>query len=435
MRILLLSAAALAALSAYWLRARVDEPVEAASASPSALQSVPSQPSATTLAPFQVDLLRQAFEAAMRVPAYPHVKMRSELQERVVVAALELDQPALAAEFAGRMEGWRRGSAYGDIAYYHAKHGPQGEVDGLLELARAEVKKLDLQELAEAQGYDGDDEAVEMFQAWRRDRVRAKIARTCLELGQVERAIEFEAALQPSERGMVEVVRAERMTAEEVDAVVSNLETVVKAGTLEDIANGLAVSTVLAARFHADEVRGPKIRAALEAVLAKGPAMFRVDATLALASRLIDQGEVTWSQELVRSAVALLEEIPIAVEDDLPLRARAIELRHRVGDAGARKSLDALLGRFDAVREQIEPMTHADLLVPLAEAYAALGERAVAAKLYARAAEQGAVNVNAVPRTDDLVRVCSSMAVQGIEPSAELRARFEQTLSGLTDPW
>lgn len=433
MRSLLILAAALIGLAVYFLRPGADEPVLAAPPPLPVEQPLPSDSAA--LAPFQSELLRLAFESAARVPAYPHIKTRSELQERVVVAALKLDQPALAAEFAGRMEGWRRGAAFADIAYYHAQHGPQGEVDGLIEKARAEVTRLDLQEQAEAQGFEGDDNSVEMFQAWRRDRIRARIARTLLFLGQDEKAIEYESKLQPSERGVVEATRAARMTPEEAERTVAGFEAVVKAGTLEDIRNVLQVGSILAARFHADEVRGPVLRAALEEALVKGPAMFRVDTTLALAERLIEQGEHVWSHELVHSAVALLEEIPIAVEDDLPLRARAIELRHAVGDPEARKSLDALLGRFDSVRETLEPMMHADLLVPIAEAYVALGDRATALRIYARAAEQGAVNVNAVPRTTDLVDVCASMAVHGVEPDAQLSKRLEQTFSGLADPW
>lgn len=438
MRTLLFSAVALAALAAFFLLSAGDKASAAAPAlEPATAPAQATQPTsrAGTLAGWQDELLALAFDAASRVPAYPHLKTRTELQERVVVAALKLDQQAQAERLAERMEGWRRGCAYADIAFHHVQHGPTGEIDRLLELARAEVTKLDLQEQAEAQGFDGDDEAVEMFQAWRRDRIRAKIARVLLESGQEERALEFEAGLQPSERGMVEVSRAKRMSPDEAGRVAAGLEAIVKAGTLEDIRNALDVGSVLAARFHADPERGPALRATLEAALVKGPAMFRVDTTLALAERLVAQGEHTWSHELARAAVQLLEEIPIAVEDDLPLRARAIELRHAVGDPEARKALDALLGRFDAVREQIPPMTHADLLVPLAEAYVALGDRAAALRLYRRAAEQGAVNVNAVPRTDDLVSVCTSLAVHGVEPDAELRTRLGQTLAGLAEPW
>lgn len=434
MRTLLLSAAALAALAAFLLRPGADGPVVAAPGPAPALPVAP-QTSAATLAPWQDELLALAFDAASRVPAYPHLKTRSELQERVVVAALQLEQPALAERLAARMEGWRRGSAFADLACYHAQHGPQGECERLIELARTEVTRLDLQEKAEAEGFDGDDEAVEIFQAWRRDRIRAKLARALLLLGQEQRAIEFESLLEPSERGTVELERARRMAPEEAERTLAGLEAIVKAGTLEDIRNALTVGTVLAARFHADPGRGPALRKALEAALVKGPAMFRVDMTLALAERLVEQGEHVWSHELVRSAVALLEEIPIAVEDDLPLRARAIELRHAVGDPDARKALDALLARFDSVREELTPMGHADLLVPMAEAYVALGDRAAALRLYRRAAEQGALNVNAVPRTDDLVRVCASLAVHAVEPDSELRERLGRTLSGLADPW
>jgi tetratricopeptide (TPR) repeat protein len=387
------------------------------------------------LAPYQDELLALALRAARRVPEYPHVKTRSELEERVVVAALRLEEPGRAQTFAEGMKGWRRGAAFGDIAWFHAQRSEREPALALLEEARKEVTKLDLAEQAEQQGFDGDDEAIEGFQVWRRDRVRAKIARTLLTLGEEERAIEFEGELAPSERGIVERARAERMSAEEAKKTLAGLEAIVKAGTLEDIANALTVGTTLAARFHDDTELGPVASATLEAALEKGPAMFRVDMTLALAEALLERGALGKSQECVRSAVTLLEEIPIANEDDLPLRARAIEVRHRAGDAGARKALDALLGRFDALREHIEPMNQPDLLVPIAEAYATLGDRAAAARVYRRAAEQGALNPNAVPRTDDLVRVCCSMARAAVEPDAETWSVLKRTHDGLTDPW
>jgi len=410
-----------------------DESVRAAA--PEAALPVPAPDEAGGLTPQQDELLALAFRAALRVPAYPHVKTRSELQERVVVAALVLDAPGRALAFTEQMQGWRRGVSFGDLAYYHARRGETAEATAMLAQARAEVQTLDLQEQAEQAGFDGDDEAIEMFQSWRRDRVRARIARALLALGETERAIEFESLLEPSERGPVEVVRAERLAPEEADLVLANFAGILEKGTLEDIRNALAVGTALAARFHDDPTRGARVRQTLEAALVKGPAMFRVDTTLALAEALLARGERVWAGELVRSGVALLEEIPLATEDDLPLRARAVELRHAVGDTDARKALDALLGRFDASRESIEPMNQPDVLVPIAEAYAALGDHAAALRVYRRAAQQGALNPNAVPRTDDLVRVCCSLAREGVEPDAELLALLKTTFDGLTDPW
>lgn len=411
---------------------------ESVAAAPQATTASPTgaaSSAAGRLAPYQDELLALALRAARRVPEYPHVKTRSELEERVVVAALHLEEPARAQVFAEGMQGWRRGAAFGDIAWFHARRGEREQALALLEEARREVAKLDLAEQAEQQGFDGDDEAVEAFQAWRRDRVRAKIARTLLALGEAERAIEFEGLLEPSERGIVERARAELMSPEEARATLTGIEGIVKAGTLEDIRNALAVGTVLAARFHDDPALGPVAAATMEVALAKGPAMFRVDMTLTLAESLLERGARKEGQELVRSAVAILEEIPIATEDDLPLRARAIEARHHAGDPEARKSLDALLGRFDALREGIEAMNQPDVLVPIAEAYMALGDAAAALRVYRRAAEKGAENPNAVPRTDDLVRVCCSMARTGVEPDAEAWSILKRTYEGLTDPW
>ena len=48
---------------------------------------------------------------------------------------------------------------------------------------------------------------------------------------------------------------------------------------------------------------------------------------------------------------------------------------------------------------------------------------------------RSALNPNSRPRADDVCATCISMAVHGIEPDAELRARLEQIVKELGAPW
>src|SRR5262245_10686053 len=75
------------------------------------------------LAAFQNELLNTAFEVATKIPIDPHIKDRSRTQEEVFGVSLKLDQPKRALQFLEKIDNWRRGSAYADLAFYCAKNG------------------------------------------------------------------------------------------------------------------------------------------------------------------------------------------------------------------------------------------------------------------------------------------------------------------------
>ena len=69
------------------------------------------------LAVYQSELLDHAFETAAAIPVKPHIKDRSRAQEKVVEVSLELDQPLRALSLIERIDNWRRGSGYCDLAF------------------------------------------------------------------------------------------------------------------------------------------------------------------------------------------------------------------------------------------------------------------------------------------------------------------------------
>lgn len=395
------------------------------SSSEKALQ--PHQP----LQPHQKELLDLAFRAATSVPAMPHVKARSRAQERVIVSALELGQPALTLAYLEKVDNWRRGSGYADLAFYLAENGRGQETKPYLELARAEAEAIHRAEDHEP----GEDEVVlESFQAWRRDRIRAKIARVYHALGEPGLALEFEQGLEPSEVGIVEVARARTMSADQVGAMVVLLGSVATEGNLEKVRNAVEASTELLRRFHADTDRRALLQQGLDACLEKTPLLFRAESFLTLGELALAQNESLRALDMANRAVVVLEST-LAIEDDLPLRARIASLRHRAGQADAKAELEQALARFEKARDSIPDLCRADVLIPFAEARLTLGDLPAALETYRRAALEAGQNPNAVPRVEDLVALCCSMARHGVAPDSELWRSLHRTAAGLRDPW
>jgi tetratricopeptide (TPR) repeat protein len=111
-------------------------------------------------------------------------------------------------------------------------------------------------------------------------------------------------------------------------------------------------------------------------------------------------------------------------------------MRHRAGDrGGAEQELAAAASRYEEERGNIVEIYRAETVRPLAEAASAMGDLARALGFYRRALEEGAVNVNARQRAEDLAATCISMALHEVEPDAALWERILEIRAGLVAPW
>src|SRR5688572_255964 len=232
---------------------------------------------------YRKSLLDLAQLAASAIPKMPHIKTRSREQEEVASTCLELGQMRLALELIEGIDNWRRGTGYADLAYYCARNGQGAAVQPYLERARRYVDQMSLDAMIEEQGFDGDDESLEGYQSWRRDRIRAKIARTHVLMGREQEAIEFEEGLEPSEVGIVQIVRARTMPKEQVEEAAARLDSVAAEANLELVRNALNVALELHERFYEDAAVRELLRDKLEVCLAKVPLLVQIDVLLASA--------------------------------------------------------------------------------------------------------------------------------------------------------
>jgi hypothetical protein len=364
---------------------------------------------------FQGELLELAFDVATAIPKEPHIKTRSRVQEEVVSVCWQIDQPLRALRYIEQIDDWRRGSGYADFAAYCARH---GHADGLQQY-------LDL--AVEIAGSEED---------WRRDQVRVKVAQAYLWLDQSERAAEFEAGVVDSESGKVDVVRALLIDEDTLSDLIARLDRAIATENIERVKNALLACVVLFDRFYDDEIRRPQIEGRVRSSSEMLPVGDRLDVMMQCAKVAIKHDDRRTALELVNRARVIMEGYQWTAEDALPLMGRLAGLRFGAGDEDeARRDAAAILARFAAERDQIMNMYRAEALRPLAEAYGAMGDRSAALGIYRTVIEEGAENPNARPRAEDLCATLCSMAVNGVEPDAELWARVREIRQRLGDPW
>lgn len=362
----------------------------------------------------QSELLELAFAVASAVPIDPHIKTRSLAQEAVVTACLALDQPRRAQRWADAIGNWRRGVCHAEVALHLARRGKRGEAKSLLAVAaRAADAAL------------SDPNA----QAWRRERVRAKIAQVYVALGDEAAAARFV--------GDADAPRAvQRIDADDFAAQLAALDAMFATGGFDEVHSGVQTCIDLVDRFYADGDRRGQVEARIERAGAKLPVDLRFDAMVKLARVALAHADDDAAQAKITAADELLARARWRPEHHIPLLCRLGAVRQARGDR-ERASADArvALELYEAARDGIVSMERAAALRPIAELWQAIGDPKQALAIYRRAVDDGAENPNARPRAVDLAATCTSMATANVEPDAALWSRLREIRDGLRNPW
>jgi tetratricopeptide (TPR) repeat protein len=372
--------------------------------------------------PWRRELLALGFEAASKLPLHPHIKNRARAQEQVVDACLELDLPVLALGCIERIPNWRRGAGYAEYALWCARNGATADqLEPVLDLALRIAR---------------DEAADDSSQAWRVDRIRARVAETRLTLGDVEQAATVLPTLEPSEVGRLQAALARRAETTDFEGEIDALEQTVRSGSLDQVRGGAVACAQLFDRFYSDAERRDRAEAAILACGETLPAPVQIEILLELARFSREHEDASKALELVERADGLREGARWTAEMEVPLLASLARARFEARDTerALAQAADAL-ALYEAERETIIDVFRGEVLRPLAEAFFAMGDELSARQVYALAAEEGIHNPNSRPRAMDLTALCVSMARVGFEPDAALRERLVEIDAQLGDPW
>lgn len=366
-------------------------------------------------------LLDLAFEAASSLPLQPHVKNRSRAQLDVLEAALERDEEQLALRYVEDIANWRRGLGHAEIAWHAARHGERALAERQFEEGLRAADAL-LEE--------------ENEQAWRRDRIRARLAATALLLGKDDDAARLEEGLVASERLPLETLRVDRLASPDFEAYLASLDLVIASGDLERVRVALAACARLYERFYDDPERRERLAVRVRTRFESLPTDIRIDLLMQLAEAALGKGDVVTAKSHVDDAQRRFAGITLSAEHHVPWMARLAVLRERVGDAEAAGALliDAH-AYYDANVERIFDIDRADCLRPLAEAWARIGDRSRALDLYHEALDASVINPNGRPRVFDLVAICLSMVRLDFDPGVDLWNHITAVREGLDEPW
>lgn len=368
-----------------------------------------------------LNLLELAFQAGARMPSQPHARNRSKLQGGVVDACFQLGLSEQAVRYAEQIGDWRKGLGYASAAVHWAEKGQSAQAQRFVRQAQSFLDQAATQESTAD---------------WQRDRIRARVARALILLGERAAAAEFEANLAASETAPVQAAKGRQLSVEELMQKLKGVDEVVQAGGFEEIQNTLQACAELFEQFYAQPQARDSIQAKITSSWAKLPLQVRVEILIRMGEAALRCRDQAKTLELVSLAQEQFQVGQWLPESEVAFIGALAKLRARAGDVErARKELEAGIAKYNAAEERIVNIYRASALRPIAEAWVAVGKLTEAAKIYSRALEAGQQNPNSRPRADDLAATACSMAVVGFEPDEALWSRMREIEKGLNDPW
>ncbi len=365
---------------------------------------------------YRAELLDLAFNSASAFPLVPHIKNRSRAQEVVVIAALALGQPVRTTGYVRQIVDWRRGLGYAYLANHAARLGAIQEARAFLRSAELVATARDLEE-------------------HRANMVLQSLVDTYATLGDTDKANQVQAQMHDLTPLRAAAMQALRDPSASHEDKMMGLGALLESKNYDSMVFAFERYPELLAVKIKEVEAWPRLLSGMVEGIGSMPIFFQIDQLLKLADLLSSHDQHDQALELVNRAQRLFESAAWEL-DEWGLRVGQLATsRYLAGDREkALADLQAALTRYVAEMETIFDYERAKSLRSMAEAYARMGQREPALKVYRLAMDQGSLNPNLRPRINDLTALCVSMAVHGIEPDAPLWAQIRKLHAGLHQP-
>jgi len=360
------------------------------------------------------DALNWAFRFASAIVSDP--KDMGKAQAAVVWDYASAGAWGEAIDAADRVEGWRRGTSYADLATAMAKVGRRDEARVLI--AKAEAFRPTIT-------------------GWQNPRIAAHVANAWAALGELDKAegLASAVALEDAQQyaGRTAATVASGLAAQgNYDGATAELDRLAGAKDIDDAWWRAAGYVEIARQPSIPREKRLAALASARSAADSIPTWKKAEALESIADEYRKQGLAKEARE----AVAEAERILVALPDTMPIKAPLLSNCARAwGELGKKQRARELLRRVEALAPTVQPIERPAVYANAAASFAALGDGASAKRLYGTALDEAGSLVNARPRALAVVEICRSMGRAGVALDAETRGRLDTLYAGLKDPW
>ncbi|MCG3147969.1 MAG: hypothetical protein PCFJNLEI_01410 [Verrucomicrobiae bacterium] len=357
--------------------------------------------------------LEWAFRFASAVTADPIDQAKA--QEKIARDYITLGALTEAAQCASQINGWRRGIVWAEVAVAQAQRGQSNAA--LTAIHEAEI-------IQRAFRLD-----------WQGARLRAHLTRAQAALDNLDAVRKLTAELSPEElaKGAASTASAQ-VAGGQIAAALAELK--LYEGTDDFDRNFQLLDGYLDLARHRSLTNLPAQREqvldAAARVLQTMPPLRRGEVIPGLARDYHRVGAAAKAKPLLDA----IEPVVLTWENEPRFQAPVLaDLALAWRELGDTERAQRLLRQAETRATAGDPMDQPASCAAVAAAFAEIGDRAAAARLYDRGLAIAAGFVNARPRALSIAEICRSMGRQRWELDATWQARLTELAAGLKDPW
>ncbi len=381
-------------------------------AAPIAAQSAAQRPG--TNRPARLDALDYAFKFASAIQSDP--KDMGQAQASVVMDYASAGSLSEAMTHADRIEGWRRGTTYADLATLLANENRQAEAESML------GKAVDFNKTQTG---------------WQAKRIESHIAGALSALGKVEESKAIAGRLaqedpqQYTGKGVATVATGHARRGE-YDVAMTQLDLLEKDPDIDSAWWRTAGYVSLASRTGLPrEKRVEAIHQALEASV-KISGWRRGEALRSIAEASDRLGLRKEAKEALMDAGKIFDTLP----PGMPVKAALLaNLARSWASLGEPERSNRLLESAVKLAPEATPIERPAIYANIAYAYQATGQTMEARATYDRALSEAESLTNSRPRALAVVEICRSLGRSQVDLDETMRSRLDRIFGNLSDPW
>jgi hypothetical protein len=369
-------------------------------------------PIATARGP--LDAFDYAFKFASAIVKDP--KDMGKAQEAVVWDLTTAGAWRDAAAAADKVEGWRRGTAYANLAIALAKSGRKDEASAMI--TKAEAFRTTIE-------------------GWQNLRIASHIAAAYAALGDKVKAAALAGAVATEDAqqyaGMSAATVATGLAARgDFDGASRELDRLEHRSDLDDAWWRTAGYLDLSRQKALTEEQRVKALASARRSAEGIPGWRKAEALESIADEYRKHGMKDDARSAVGQARTILAALPDTMPIKAPLLSNCARASAELGDAEAAR---AMLRQVESLAPRVQDIERPIVYANAASSFAAMKDAASAKRLYRLALDDARALVNARPRALAVVEICRSIGKSGVALDAATRTSLDALYAGLKDPW
>lgn len=384
----------------------------------------------------EIKILDRLAQTVLTLPDMPHERTRNRELAVVIESLIERGELSLATEYIGRITNWRAeelktrlAREYLDIGNLTQAKEIVKEVEWLANTILG-LKSGEIMATGEYADY------LERYDDFRIDRVKSGLSQYYLALDDKTLAESWSADILPSEQAAFTKTKALAVAESDYDASLAINNLMLGGEIFEGKVAALDGLVHLYGLYFENIEKRELLQEKIFSSSISMPIMYRIDWLLSMSVVAHENGKQHIAFELHDQAVNLLSSNPVRPRLFFPLKSKIIISNYKIGRTEeASTQSQELYALYQAEEGSIFNIHRADVLVPCAEAFDAVGLTDNAIRVFKEAIKNAMINSNSRPRIEDLTVIMSSILDTSSIKLGNVEPDLLRLMESVGEPW